>query len=474
MNHLPSHRTKIVCTIGPASDSTSTLQEMIRAGLNVARLNLAHGTQSEHRARISRIQEAAQHTGRRVTILADLPGPKIRIGELPAPMQLRTGTTVLLAPDAPGTDNQIPLELPALSRHLQKGDRIYLNDGFLELAFLQQDKHGLHCKVVVGGTLLSHKGVNLPEVSLRGGAFTPADRELLAFALQAGVDGISVSFVDDAEDLHKVRNEATSLGYSPFLIAKIERSRALKHLDEIITAADGIMVARGDLGVEVPIAEIGVLQKRLIRQTRAKGKPVITATQMLESMVRNSRPTRAEVTDVTNAILDGTDAVMLSEESAMGDYPVEAVKTLAEIARIAEENRGELQPLANEFAEPSSVESLIAQNVWLSTEKLGPRFVIIPTETGATAARFARYRSPVWVLALSPHAATCQRLALHYGVYPVEFPHPEDSWTQAVQRWLMAQGIHSGEVILTQGPSKGHPGGTNRMEILSLVNPSKA
>lgn len=336
MMKLPVQRSKIVCTIGPASDAPKTLEQMIRAGMNVARLNLAHGTPDEHRTRIVRIRAAAERVGQRVAILADLPGPKIRIGVLPAPVTLKRGSQVLLAPDAPGTPEQIPLELPRLSRPLVKGDTIFLNDGFIELRVEQHDPAGIHCRVVVGGVLLSHKGVNLPGVTLEGGALTPADRELLAFALEAGVDGLSVSFVETPEDLHTARREARALGYEPFLVAKIERARAWKHMDAIIAAADGIMVARGDLGVEVPIGQIALIQKRLIRKARAAGKPVITATQMLESMVHNRRPTRAEVTDVANAILDGTDCVMLSEESAMGDYPVDAVKMLAEIARITE------------------------------------------------------------------------------------------------------------------------------------------
>ncbi|MCE5393742.1 MAG: pyruvate kinase [Acidithiobacillus sp.] len=471
---LPTHRTKIVCTIGPASDAISTLEAMMHAGMNVARINLAHGTPAEHRARIGRIREAAQKSKRRVAILADLPGPKIRIGVLPAPIHLQAGEPVILAPNAAGVDGKIPLELPRLSRALQPGDRIFLNDGFIELRFVREDAEGLHCKVIVGGPLLSHKGVNLPDVSLEGGALTPADRELLAFALQAGVDGLSVSFVENAEDLQKARKEATALGYSPFLIAKIERAQAWKQIDEIIGACDGIMVARGDLGVEVPIAEIAGIQKRLIQKTRNRCKPVIVATQMLESMVHNRRPTRAEVTDVANAILDGTDAVMLSEESAMGDFPVEAVQMLAEIARTTEANRNDLQPLLQSTTEPPSVESLIAHNVWQSAEQLHPQWIVTPTETGATAARIAHYRLETWILAFSPHPSTCQRLCLHYGVHPIEMPSPEDSWSLAVRRWFQAQGIQSGQFILTQGPSKGHPGGTNRLEILCLENSTKA
>ncbi|OFA17477.1 pyruvate kinase [Acidithiobacillus ferrivorans] len=470
---LPTQRSKIVCTIGPASDAPKTLEQMIRAGMNVARLNLAHGTPDEHRTRIGRIRAAAEKVGQRVAILADLPGPKIRIGVLPAPVTLKRGSRVLLAPGAPGTPEQIPLDLPRLSRPLVKGDTVFLNDGFIELSVEQHDPAGIHCRVMVGGVLLSHKGVNLPRVTLEGGALTSTDRELLAFALEAGVDGLSVSFVETPEDLHAARREAQALGYDPFLVAKIERARAWRHIDAIIAAADGIMVARGDLGVEVPIGQIALIQKRLIRKARAAGKPVITATQMLESMVHNRRPTRAEVTDVANAILDGTDCVMLSEESAMGDYPVDAVKMLAEIARITEKSRSELSPLnAETLHDAPSVESVIAWDVRTAAEHLNPLFIVTPTETGTTAARIARFRLTPWILAISPHERTCQHLCFHYGVHAVAMPSPDQGWEQAVRRWLVTQGIEKGLILLTQGPSRGHPGGTNRLEIIRLEQPA--
>jgi len=449
---------------------------MMRAGMNVARLNLAHGTQEEHRVRIARIRAASAKTGQRVAILADLPGPKIRIGTLPAPVTLRHGGHVLLAPGATGTAEQIPLELPRLSQPLAKGNTIFLNDGLIELRVESHDGSGIHCQVIVGGVLLSHKGVNLPRVTLEGGALTEADRELLAFALDAGVDGLSVSFVETAEDIHNARREAESLGYAPFIVAKIERAQAWQDIDAIIAASDALMVARGDLGVELPIEQIALIQKRLIRKARAAGKPVITATQMLESMVHNRRPNRAEVTDVANAILDGTDCVMLSEESAIGEFPVEAVKMLAKIARITESRRGELSPLHGEdLHDTASVESLIARNVQTSAESLDPLFVVTPTETGTTAARIARFRLRPWILAISPHHRTCQRLCFHYGVHALEMPSPEQGWEHVVRGWLVTHGYGKGLILLTQGPSRGHPGGTNRLEIIPLeefTNPS--
>ncbi|MHB1706311.1 MAG: pyruvate kinase, partial [Acidithiobacillus sp.] len=280
MIHLPRQHSKIVCTIGPASDAPRTLQRMIRAGMNVARLNLAHGSPDEHRARIARLRAAATATDRSLTILADLPGPKLRIGALPTPLILKKGDTITFAPVAQAAPGIIPLELPHLARPLRKGDTVFLNDGFITVQVNQVDHAGIHGRVQVGGPLLSHKGVNLPDVMLEGSAFTTADRELLAFALEAGVEAVSVSFVETAADIVHARREAQALGYDPFIIAKIERKGAWRHIDAILEAADGIMVARGDLGVEVPIEEIAVIQKRLIRKARSAGKPVITATQM--------------------------------------------------------------------------------------------------------------------------------------------------------------------------------------------------
>ncbi len=467
---LPRQHSKIVCTIGPASDAPHTLQRMIRAGMNVARLNLAHGSPDEHRARIARLRAAATAAGKALTILADLPGPKLRIGTLPKPLLLKKGDKLTFAPVAQATAGIIPLELPRLARPLRKGDTVFLNDGFITVQVDQMDQTGIHGRVQVGGPLLSHKGVNLPNVMLEGSAFTPPDRELLAFALEAGVDAVSVSFVETAADIAHARREAQALGYNPFIIAKIERKGAWRHIDAILAASDGIMVARGDLGVEVPIEEIAIIQKRLIRKARSAGKPVITATQMLESMIHNRRPTRAEVTDVANAILDGTDCIMLSEESAMGDYPVESVQMLARIAAVTEKARSE-QPLAPLEDVADSIEEVIALDVHAAAQRLRPRFIVTPTESGTTARRIARFRSPTWILALSPHAATCQGLAFSYGVHPVRMEEQGQGWEAAARRWLVTHGLEQGRIILTQGPSRGHPGGTNRLEIIELALP---
>ncbi|MGC8466998.1 MAG: pyruvate kinase [Acidithiobacillus sp.] len=481
-------RSKIVCTIGPASDKESTLRKMIQAGMRVARINLAHGTTDEHGARIQRIRRAAAAESCRLAILADLPGPKIRIGVLPEPMRLKRGDRVLLAPPELRLDNgddrdaattaqgagsgaplHVPLELPPLARPLRRGDSVFLSDGFIVLTVESAQNGYWLCRVQNGGVLLSHKGVNLPAVHLQDGAFTPHDRDLAAFALAAGVDALSLSFVEKREDIDAARSYCRQLGHDPFIVAKIERERACRHIDEILEAADAIMVARGDLGVETPIEGIAILQKRLIRKARARGKPVITATQMLESMVQQARPTRAEATDVANAILDGTDAVMLSEESAMGDHPVLAVRMLARIAQAVEDTRalygsGDREDLPT----APEVESVIALQAANSARALKPLCIVTPTESGASARRVARYRLRPWVIALSPHEKVCQELAFSYGVHAVHMPSPSGGWERAARSWLQQQGKTRGRMLLTQGPSRGHPGGTNRLEIIDL------
>src|SRR5512137_1750861 len=338
---LPDHKTKIVATIGPASESPEMLERLIRAGLNVARLNFSHGDFTGHAERIARIRAAAHATGQRVAIMADLPGPKMRVGKIePEPIQLRPGENfTLTSEDIVGNQQRVSMSFERLPQVVNPGDRLFLNDGLVQLIVERVTGTDVECVVAVGGELRSRKGLNVPGIDLGISAFTEHDRACLEFALQHGVDAVSQSFVETAADIEAVRAAAAAVGRQPFLIAKIERSGALQHLDEILNASDGIMVARGDLGVEVPIQEMALIQKQLIARANLAGKPVITATQMLESMVASRLPTRAESTDVANAILDGTDCIMLSAESAMGKFPVEAVTMLADIAAATESRR---------------------------------------------------------------------------------------------------------------------------------------
>jgi pyruvate kinase len=329
------------------------------------------------------------------------------------------------------------------------------------------------CRVVVGGELRSRKGLNLPGIKLGMAAFTERDRECLEFAAAEGIDAVSQSFVETGDDIRAVRQAADALGYHPFIIAKIERANALDYMDDILDAADGIMIARGDLGVEVPIERIAVIQKDLMRQANRRAKPVITATQMLESMIESRRPTRAEATDVSNAILDGTDCVMLSAESAMGKYPVDAVEILAKIATEVEPLRKQVR--VRDLYQGIDIRKLIkpmhliAIAVEASLEFTSPAAVFSPTHSGTTARSLAFFRMPVWVVAVSSFERTCQNLVFSSGVYPVLEPEHPEKWDAFVKKWVKDHGMQGDIAILTEGPSAKHPEKNNRMEIIHLA-----
>jgi pyruvate kinase len=321
--------------------------------------------------------------------------------------------------------------------------------------------------------LRSRKGLNLPGIDLGIHAFTEHDRDCLRFALEQGVDAVSQSFVETAEDIMAVREAASSMGHHPFIIAKIERAGARRHMDDILAAADGIMIARGDLGVEIPIEQIALAQKQIMRKANVLGKPVITATQMLESMTTNRLPTRAEATDVANAILDGTDCVMLSGESAIGAYPVESVAMLSKIARTIEPHRPShyVREALTDFENKEQIlpTDLIALSVERTLEHILPAAVIVPTHSGASARGITRFRLPVWIAGVSSVEATCQGLQFSYGVYPVHEPDHPENWNAFAKEWLESQGVEGDIVVLTEGPSTRHPDANNRMEIIDLT-----
>ena len=472
---LPANKTKIVCTIGPASGSLDVMEQMILSGMNIARLNFSHGDFDSHKRVIENLRVAARATGRRVSIMADLPGPKMRIGRLAKePIELRAGDTfTLTTEEMTGDAKGVSVTFPRLPEVVKPKDTLFLNDGLIQLEVVTRGMSNITCRVLVGGELRSRNGLNMPGINLGISAFTERDYECLKFALEQGVDAVSQSFVESGADVAAVRNAANSLGHSPFIIAKIERSSALDHIGEILSAADGIMIARGDLGVEIPIEQIALVQKRLMHQANFLGKPVITATQMLESMINNRRPSRAEVTDVANAILDGTDCVMLSGESAMGKYPVEAVNMLAKIAAAIEPHRPGYYYVretlkAIEDSEKISLTDLIALSVEGTLEHISPAAVFVPTHSGATARSVTRFRLPVWIIGVSTQEQTCARLQFSYGVYPVCEPdHPED-WKSFIRKWLNAHDVEGNIVVLTEGPSPKHPEANNRMEIIDL------
>jgi len=470
----PANKTKIVCTIGPASQSSDMMERMIRAGMNVARLNFSHGDFSSHKKVIDNLRKASQAAGKRVAIMADLSGPKMRIGKFSQePIELKAGDDfTLTAEEVTGDNSRVSVSFTRLPQVVKPADKLFLNDGYVQLEVLKVEANEVRCRVEVGGELRSRKGLNLPGINLGIRAFTEKDHECLRFAMEEGVDAVSQSFVETAADVRAVREAATAMGHNPFIIAKIERAGALNHMDEILEAADGIMVARGDLGVEIPIEQIALVQKELMQQANLLGKPVITATQMLESMTSNRLPTRAEATDVANAVLDGTDCVMLSGESAMGKYPVDAVEMLSKIAAAVEPHRSkyQLQDSLDSFSNgrEMGLTDLIALNVETTVDHVSPAAVIVPTRSGATARSISRFRLPVWITAVSSQESTCQRLQFSYGVHAIHQPEHPGDWKAFAQQVLDTQGVTGNLVILTEGPSSKHPEANNRIELIAL------
>ncbi len=477
---LPQKKTKIVCTIGPASASPEVLEQMIAGGMNIARINFAHGNFETHRRNITNIRAVAQKVGQRVAIMGDLPGPKMRIGKLAEePIELERGQSFILQTEKIiGNNERASMDFAGLVQAVNPGDNIFMNDGYIQLRVERVIGQEVHCVVRAGGELRSHKGVNFPGIDLGISAFTERDRELLAFAAEQQLDAVSQSFVQGPEDIEAVRAAAAALNYDPLIIAKIERAGAFSNIQAILEVADGLMVARGDLGVEIPIEQIPSTQKLVIQKANLLGKPVITATQMLESMTSHRRPTRAEVTDVANAILDGTDAVMLSGETAVGSFPAETVKVMAHIAQVTEENhRGTFG--VGKLLEQQSASSrisradMISANIFRMARTLDPTLVFVPSLSGATARRVARFRLPQWIIAPSRDEATCQKLQFSFGIYPVSVPaqgvlaSPEERQTYTRQ-WLEQYGVEGDLVLLIEGSGTLKAQDTERIDIIDL------
>jgi pyruvate kinase len=472
---LPNNKTKLVCTIGPASDSPEMIKQMIEAGMNVARLNFSHGNFEGHGKVIKRIRAASEATGKWVAIMADLPGPKMRIGNLAEdPIFLEKETRfILTTEDIIGSTDRVSITMKTLPQAVKKDDILFLSDGLIQLKVVEVVDADIHCEVVVGGELRSRKGLNIPGIDLGTSAFTERDRECMRFALENGVDAVGQSFVNNAQDIEDVRSAAAEMGFDPFIIAKIERASVRENIDEILEVTDGIMVARGDLGVEIPIEQIAVAQKFITARANFFGKPVITATQMLESMTRNRRPTRAEATDVANAILDGTDCVMLSEETAMGDYPLEAVKMLAKIAAATEPHRRQrhfestLKPQVKDFT-PNAVDLIAVSIENILTKIDSPAAILTPTASGYTARSLTRFRLPVWILAVTGSKKICHELMFSYGVYPIiEKEHPAE-WKEYALKCVESYGLVGDCILQTEGPSPDDPTANHRLEIIDI------
>lgn len=460
-----SKRTKIVCTLGPAVDSEEELRGLIEAGMDVARLNFSHGSHAEHKVRIDRLKKVREEMGSPCAIMLDTCGPEIRTGRLTGgkPVQLKAGETIVLTEDeVEGTAERVHQNCPGLARAVAPGTTILVDDGLIELAVFRVDGGDIHCAVQNEGVLGERKSINVPGVSVDLPALTDQDRADILFGIEQGVDFVAASFVRDADGVREIRKFMTDHGGLDItLISKIESAQAIDHIEDIVELSGGIMVARGDLGVEVPPHRVPHLQKKIIRLCNEKYRPVITATQMLESMIHNPRPTRAEVTDVASAIYDGTDCVMLSGETAMGAHPVEAVRTMARIAEATEPYLREEGTATARTAERSEVASSVGLAAVATAEALGARCIVAPTMSGMTARMMANLRPNMPIYAPTPFEHVMRRMQLYWGVTPILAPVVGELQTvflrsrdALVERGLLQVGDLA---VLTAGDAKTGP-----------------
>ncbi|MFQ5826601.1 MAG: pyruvate kinase [Dehalococcoidia bacterium] len=468
-------RTKIVCTIGPASGSPLVIERLIRAGMNVARLNFSHGTHEQHAGYIRAIRHISARLGQTVAIMQDLPGSKGRTGKLrDGQVCLREGAGFTLTTGAiVGDERRVSINLPGLPQQVKPGDNIFLNDGAIQLKVVATADTEVRCQVVVGGPLGPGKGVNVPGVTLDLPAITDQDIGHLAFGLKQGVDFVALSFMRRADDILQVKRLLRERGAEMPLIAKIERQEALSNIDEILASADGVMVARGDLGLEIPVQRVPLAQKEIIRKCNRAGKPVIVATQMLESMVASPSPTRAEVADVANAILDGTDAIMLSGETATGRYPVRAVRMMSRIALETEAALPYAQILEEKGVDlERQTDDAISYAACHTAQQLGASAIVAFTASGNTARRVAKYRPQAPILALTPNEAVKRRLTLLWGVHPFQVAEPlavEDMFAEGGRRAVETAVAGKGDlIVITAGVPIGDAGGTNLLKVARI------
>jgi pyruvate kinase len=469
-NHMSFRHSKIVCTIGPASRDPRVIKRLLAAGMDVARLNFSHGSHAEHLNCMQTLRATAAKLGKTIAILADLQGPKIRTGPLAGgvPVMLRAGQKfIITTAKILGDSTRVNTTFLPLPKEVHRGDRILLSDGLIELRVENVNGRNVNCHVVNGGALGEHKGINLPGVNLRVPALTPKDKTDLKFALAHGADYIAVSFVRRPEDVLLAKSLIRRAKKETPVIAKLEKPEAIENLEGILRVADGVMVARGDLGVEMNPERVPVVQKNIIARAREFRRPVITATQMLESMTENPRPTRAEASDVANAIFDGSDAVMLSAETASGKYPVEAVSMMARIIEEAEAS-------ITEFKRPATQEKLrvaetVAELVCHASRELHMKWIVVFTHSGFTARLISRYRPLVPIAAFSPEAETRRRLALVWGVAPLEIPNLRkvDQLAEISEKRLLQEKlVRKGDVIaIVAGTPMGVRGTTNFMKF---------
>lgn len=472
MDGVQRRRAKIICTIGPSCSSEAIMKDLMRLGMDVARLNFSHGSHQEHARNIERLRRAAQKERRTVSILQDLQGPKIRTGRLKArhPVLIKTGSRVTIAPrDVPGTPTLIATTFTDLAREVPPGGRILLSDGLIELRVLRRRGEDLECEVVNGGMLAEHQGINLPGTALSIPALTEKDRRDLEFGIRHGVDVVALSFVRSASDVRAVKELISAHGSDVPVIAKLEKPQAIEHLEEIFGSADGVMVARGDLGVELPAENVPVIQKHVIRRSWEWRKPVITATQMLESMIENPRPTRAEASDVANAIFDGTDAVMLSGETASGRYPREALAMMARIVVEAESNMSEYtQRRRRREPRQLSIAETICESIAHAAEDLPMGAIAVFTESGTTARLISKYRPQAEIFAFTHLPKVCHRMNLFWGVNPVlrNQACSAEEMVRTAEKELIRQGrVKARDVLGVVAGTQMASGSTNFMRL---------
>ncbi len=467
-----NRRAKIVCTLGPATSSPEAIRGLVEAGMDVARLNFSHGTRDEHAAAYRRVREASDACGRAVGILVDLQGPKIRLGHFEeGEAFLETGSEFTITTEEVSGDENIASTVYAdLARDVSAGDTVLIDDGNVRLSVLETDGVRVRCRVEEGGRVSDHKGINLPGVSVSAPALSEKDREDLRFALGLRVDLIALSFVRSPDDLATVHAVMDASGTRLPVIAKLEKPEAVERLEAIASAFDGLMVARGDLGVEIPLEQVPLVQKRAIRIARERGKPVIVATQMLESMIQHSRPTRAEASDVANATLDGADALMLSGETSVGRYALDAVRTMSRvIATVEAQSLGAIPRIARR---PENRQEAIANAAARIAEDLGARAIVAFTETGSTARRMASHRHGTPLLAFTPRPETRSQLALQWGVETFVVPrvdHTDEMIAQVDRAMLdLGRGERGDLVVIVAGTPPGAVGSTNTLRVHRL------
>jgi pyruvate kinase len=470
MAQTTPRRTKIVATIGPATASSDRVRALIDAGMDAARLNLSHGTHDDHRKTAQLVRDAQDRTRKPVALIGDLQGPKLRVGRLDTPMQLEQGTEVVVVcgDGLTPVDGELLIAPAAIGEVLRPGHEVLIDDGHVRLRVEEMERGRARCGVLVGGAVTSHKGVNLPGVPIPIPSLTRKDLEDLEFALDLGVDYIALSFVRSAADVRDLKALIEQVGSHAHVIAKIEKAEAVDALDEVLHETDAVMVARGDLGVEIGAELVPLLQKRIILRALARGKPVITATQMLESMIHLPEPTRAEASDVANAILDGTSAVMLSAETATGEYPIEAVTTMDRIARAVEPSLGYRHQIP-EATEDPTIGNAMSNAACDIAESLGARAMLVPTFTGKTASAVARLRPRRPIIGLSHHEWAVRQMALEWGVTPRWIPQSanvEDLWDSSLQAARESGLVGEGDtVVITAGTAVNIPGSTNVIKV---------